>query len=1564
MDLLSNWLVPAAVESLSVALKDGKHDSKTSKSGIRNFQDQGDLLRVTFEPRKFVQVQNFLRSVQPFEALLSDSYTSVHATFGQDAVRQFQQSHQGQQITKDTVGGVLQILKMDFFIKKDAPPGVSLSVMIDGCKYAGCGGSAIYGEPVLLGHQDRIQALVGEWSRRNTMGSLSAARSIKNDTLGRDSREQSHPNLLFSGGEADGTSQQDLDLSTQAGFASQIPQRGLENDGEPGGSERSCLSLKEPEHSIAKQKEIKTRNHIEKLTGLLSRSVPRFMAKSWNGHVVDPTDNPVIESHSSDVSRSLTGNVEETSPLKENRSNATYEGQPDSSVTDGRTAGMTPHGVEPEGDGVSPPRLATAMEVDSPRLSREVQSADNETIRPHVSEMTTSKRTVKESVVAKSSPEDDPWQGMSRISRRDIRIPRDQRKLLESQDSWIPPEPGMRPPLANVPIAVLTSLNDKADHKARLHKAEAEKCEDILLPELVSVSGSAEGSPASSSSGSELPWSSSPPFHSRANQLPPDSSLDQPEEKMFGNHQPPSEIPGNAPTGRYCKDQEVLCSSRVKRRRIHAPVEKSRSSSPKDVSHQSSPLQSREETTRRDAVATGLSVSSSPQPSEIESQAMEIPAVDDNVNSGDETSLDVVKTQEFNVCTFEQPTKDFSLAEERPLELDNFHAHELPPLISHQSESESSELETCLPNALSVGNGDDDRDEHEIIISSQLNLPSTAEEKSNGFVQVQRSPYIGMTGFGASSSRSGSRDSLSRISRPAKERSFPAEEISSSNPVVVATLETNENPPASAGNHGSIQDMPSLHCSHDVQTKKPLVHDDCKVSAVPKHLQFKSGSESAVAKRQSSKRIDSINESTPAETSIAMESNPQYTAHEKRKPVDGLQRKSGKRQKSLNTPASFHFTQEDRKDLDPDLLAREHRRDFMKSLSRPSAEVDDSHSNGREPTQKTTLNNKRVSDPRSEASSPRRESSLEDSDLASRPLVETSPVKGRMQRHEGTFSNHGKRLSQDSRPETCTPSSSLHNGSESNSFGEERSTREMSRAHVAEDTDAEPPNIFERFKGSYPMYRGTLDQFVGTCAYIEWLFQGDRMEHRSLWDDFAARHIDDYPLWCEERQRKGHEWVPYEVYYRDHVEEPTHLKRILSPQNLMESLSLDPAAAGKMRYVTIPSKCAKSGISRPAASLQAVGSAIGQSPEIGSAEKACMKGTSPSTKATMVTVDSARVEGRDTISSALKKPSKPDVAKSISWETTASTLTKPWATPNMSDLSDAGEDTVDLALKRPSNPDLVKSVDRDSTSLSFPRPPASQDKSEPRAVREKSIESTPNKPSDSDLTGSMTRDPTSLSFSKPPATRRTMGSTKSTDDKSVAPTAGKKRIQESSSHSNTPFTQGKPDRLPNSSAAGQKGKTSPLTGCEADTHSPFTKPKGTMTDGTSTSLSPSRRPISPPPTKKPNPQVQPPPPPKVHRKPGLFDWVDNPVAKSTKRSCTGGPRPSSSSPPPPPPPPPPPSSDHSESSWWRDKNTPVKEFSRDYAQLKSVHGQMGTVDDRTGLLVPLKRELDVLKWRL
>ncbi|TKX27113.1 hypothetical protein C1H76_0660 [Elsinoe australis] len=139
-----------------------------------------------------------------------------------------------------------------------------------------------------------------------------------------------------------------------------------------------------------------------------------------------------------------------------------------------------------------------------------------------------------------------------------LRIPREQRDVLQRKHSWLPSEPGEFFPSANVPVGVLRSL---VQQKSRPVDAEPSEAESELPA--AGDSNDRNSSPKSreepiGSQSQEIPWSSSPvrepptrpsvnfmkghsrPLNSRLGELPPDSSDPKPSAKPVAPRYSPS----------------------------------------------------------------------------------------------------------------------------------------------------------------------------------------------------------------------------------------------------------------------------------------------------------------------------------------------------------------------------------------------------------------------------------------------------------------------------------------------------------------------------------------------------------------------------------------------------------------------------------------------------------------------------------------------------------------------------------------------------------------------------------------------------------------------------------------------------------------------------------------------------------------------------------------------------------------------------------------------------------------------------------------------------------------
>lgn len=122
--------------------------------------------------------------------------------------------------------------------------------------------------------------------------------------------------------------------------------------------------------------------------------------------------------------------------------------------------------------------------------------------------------------VASKDRTNDVWKYWKRIRRRDVMIPQDQEELIESPDSWVPPEAGKRMPQAHIPVGLLKQWNEI--QAKRLSTRTVAPTEQVRTDELPSESSTS----SSSSSAVEIGHEDWPPSPTGRNDdiVPADSS--------------------------------------------------------------------------------------------------------------------------------------------------------------------------------------------------------------------------------------------------------------------------------------------------------------------------------------------------------------------------------------------------------------------------------------------------------------------------------------------------------------------------------------------------------------------------------------------------------------------------------------------------------------------------------------------------------------------------------------------------------------------------------------------------------------------------------------------------------------------------------------------------------------------------------------------------------------------------------------------------------------------------------------------------------------------------------
>ena len=750
----------------------------------------------------------------------------------------------------------------------------------------------------------------------------------------------------------------------------------------------------------------------------------------------------------------------------------------------------------------------------------------------------------------------DPWQGLVRIRRRDVRIPKDQEKLLEDKTCWLPPEPGQRGPVTNIPVPILADLNALAEKRANGPELEREEHVDSegLTPGSMSKQQEEPDLAAAESEGEDdassiVIWPSTPPRLGRVERLPPDSS---PEPSVVGGRNARQE---ERRLSSVRQDEVAPDSPPLERRRLAVADDNVAARIPLDPSERHVAHDEPDESPNRDDSNPSEDVIPGKVPCLQSAQDLSISTHEARHESLSRGPVPCQQTHQHHTRSHSSTSDS-----ERSIVDSPEPAVELkrPSVVGTDSEADQSELETCVPNALGekVNVGES---------SSSLDTNSIRHNaKSATTVDDKQAPQMNRRSFASQETKAAAFSSSSNFSslvlqQPSSDQLIPI--TFSSHPSLQASDVTSRilhpEDPSQCGLDDSSEVNQQL-----LGKMERFLRNVRKQNPEQSHQSLSQVLETEEPGTIRPNQVPSEEELTDMEDTRQTI----YSSGQKKRnqdPADELARNpTKKRQKRFKAPPTFDFGEEKRLAQDPSELNRQQRRDFMKygSKSDPCQHLD----------------------PSPQSSSPQalqfafdrgRHPMDNEEPMGRHPAAEKEPT--------GPAASRSESVVTPSRVETLCqrPGNWSLSGSVSPRLSLKAQSLQISgRASGADSAlpnsrdrpTSTNANIYGTFTDAYPRYEGNLEAFVSSCAYIEWLVGEKRMEHKSLWDDFIYRHVMDYEDWVSKRERLGKSFVPYETFYREEVDEPTCTRRIVSPQTLMLALQLDPVAAGKMRYDIIP----------------------------------------------------------------------------------------------------------------------------------------------------------------------------------------------------------------------------------------------------------------------------------------------------------------------------------------------------------------------------------------------------------
>lgn len=331
----------------------------------------------------------FVPDQEPLQACLSDSVNRVDATIAKDAVERYKKKT-GRRLTDGTLGGFIQLLEFEIVATHIGSRQKRITLFVTEWHPLGANGSGGYGMPRPIEDGPKIKELIQKLIQ------FRAQESARRQTV---SRQQHSNNIVMSQPDTIG-SQENSPRHTQTMFATQAP------------------LPKRPADSSPTAKAFSSRSVVDSSKPLLHKS---------QAHA-----KPSL----SEAKQTLTDGEALLSLLQRSKkqlpnANAASEDPTKSHLANRSTTHAEPGAFAVQVDSMRPPPIAAREIVDNPAQSpipASLPAASEDRIGGHVTETATQL----------DQPMQNKGETMTsfpkRISTRDVRITKDQEKLLNSVD--------------------------------------------------------------------------------------------------------------------------------------------------------------------------------------------------------------------------------------------------------------------------------------------------------------------------------------------------------------------------------------------------------------------------------------------------------------------------------------------------------------------------------------------------------------------------------------------------------------------------------------------------------------------------------------------------------------------------------------------------------------------------------------------------------------------------------------------------------------------------------------------------------------------------------------------------------------------------------------------------------------------------------------------------------------------------------------------------------------------------------------------------------------------------
>ena len=1093
-------------------------------------------------------IVQFLSFEDPLKVLVSDTLTSIQATVASEAANAFT-TKQRRRLSEGTQGGIFQLLRFEIVATHLGAASENVTLLIQEFKHIGSDGSRCFGSPHSILNQDGIQRFVEELKAfRTTEVASSRSDRVVSPSYSFESVEveddeseigyynEGRMNFATQGPMGKKTKSLLEPFSDADKHCSIRLSNGENSYNETASDEPSQLQREGHErsvHSLVKEQQGGSEQLEIGVSSNTTLPAPKTSAKtllallSNKPSTNDARSQPTISSEVLTLLKPAVPLKDAVLSTRPNPKNM-YAMDVDAIINDAVTeAHSALHSV-----------TETSSSTDQGNLVHDsTTSAKNHRVLTPPSlevgalqTISDARKTVQDThgiaqldlnTVGSIGAEEvefveDPWKDVTRIRRRDILILKSQQCLLERKDCWIPPESGVRTPTANLPVPILQSftatINGHIPQQGYDDRIKSRAVNSPIRRQTGSASPANVSRYASDSKDlQEIPFSSgewppsSPPTPLKRDQLPPDSSFSVPSPEA-SSPQFEHETPSMEVISSWTSREPVAAGTDSEPSTFHGILEEL-----DNDAHQNEDADSgNREVTQKSAPSTKQALDSESHIS-LRKLSNDHDVVVTNMQSAEDcqeqeaTHSKLPLSAKPDYLSFHQTRSNYSI-----LPTTNAGDVRLNGMVidvdsdTATADSSQSEMETTIPGALqSYGTHSNVQQPRQTPPRhSHRHYPTLQVDRTPCTVQCQRNKQLA----------AGQRRLVSVNSLP---------------------------------NEDDDEDMPlsSVENAFPAQimvpgTFSPTHYMEPPVECAARAFKTSEGGIGVSQKENITAQAPKDCQNTVKQEILGRGARHQQSnKREAKETADTFSIVTKRRKRQMCLSGSASEGEEVRED--PSMKARQHRREFLNALrSLPHIAAAPST-----PLQ-SDADTKLYEDPKMPLSGQFRNDESGEH-IQNEALSELSLI-GIHTLDQPTSA--AKALSPDRRP---VLSSHIHTQKRDDFCPQ---SPDVLAIHFRK---SELPSLFHRFQHVYPLYKGSTNHFVSMCRRIHTLEKDNRMEHKSLWDDFVIRHQIEYREYLLRCTEEAEDPIPYEMFYRKEIDEPKFTQRVLTPDNIAKAFLVE-----------------------------------------------------------------------------------------------------------------------------------------------------------------------------------------------------------------------------------------------------------------------------------------------------------------------------------------------------------------------------------------------------------------------